>query len=121
MKKQKRFLALLLTGLLTIPASIGAGAEELTSEIYYPGQTVTVDDGVAEDSLSDLTSETLPEAEVPVDETSVYEEEIEKMLAENEIKLAEYEEKVAKCERQFDALKQEKDMVLNTHEDDLLN
>ena len=27
MKKQKRFLALLLTGLLTIPASIGAGAE----------------------------------------------------------------------------------------------
>ena len=48
-------------------------------------------------------------------------EEIEKMLAENEIKLAEYEEKVAKCERQFDALKQEKDMVLNTHEDDLLN
>ena len=48
-------------------------------------------------------------------------EEIERMLAENEIKLAEYEEKVAKCERQFDALKQEKDMVLNTHEDDLLN
>jgi 16S rRNA C967 or C1407 C5-methylase (RsmB/RsmF family) len=48
-------------------------------------------------------------------------EEIEKMLAENEIKLAEYEEKVAKCERQFDALKQEKDMILNTHEDDLLN
>ena len=48
-------------------------------------------------------------------------EEIEKMLAENEIKLAEYEEKVAKCERQFDALKQEKNMILNTHEDDLLN
>lgn len=81
MKKQKRFLALLLTGLLMIPASIGARAEELTSEIYYPGQTVTVDDGAAEDSLSDLTSETLPEAEAPVDETSVYEEEIEKMLA----------------------------------------
>lgn len=48
-------------------------------------------------------------------------EEIEKMLAENEIKLAEYEEKVAKCERQFDALKQEKDMVLNTIDDDVLN
>ena len=48
-------------------------------------------------------------------------EEIEKMLAENEIRLAEYEEKVAKCERQFDALKQEKNMILNTHEDDLLN
>ena len=48
-------------------------------------------------------------------------EEIEKMLAENEIKLAEYEEKVAKCERQFDALKQEKDMVLNNIDDDVLN
>jgi 16S rRNA C967 or C1407 C5-methylase (RsmB/RsmF family) len=48
-------------------------------------------------------------------------EEIEKMLAENEIKLAEYEEKVAKCERQFDALKQEKDMILNTIDDDVLN
>jgi 16S rRNA C967 or C1407 C5-methylase (RsmB/RsmF family) len=48
-------------------------------------------------------------------------EEIEKMLAENEIKLAEYEEKVAKCERQFDALKQEKGIALNTIEDEVLN
>ena len=45
-------------------------------------------------------------------------EEIEKMLAENEIKLAEYEEKVAKCERQFDALKQEKGIALNSIIDD---
>jgi len=48
-------------------------------------------------------------------------EEIEKMLAENEIKLAEYEEKVAKYERQFDALKQEKGIALNTIEDEVLN
>ena len=48
-------------------------------------------------------------------------EEIEKMLAENEIKLAEYEEKVAKCERQFDALKQEKGIALNAIEDEVLN
>lgn len=48
-------------------------------------------------------------------------EEIEKMLAENEIKLAEYEKKVAMCEREFDALKHEKDMILNTIDDDVLN
>ena len=48
-------------------------------------------------------------------------EEIERMLAENEIKLAEYEKKVAMCEREFDALKHEKDMILNTIDDDVLN
>ena len=48
-------------------------------------------------------------------------EEIERMLAENEIKFAEYEKKVAMCEREFDALKHEKDMILNTIDDDVLN
>lgn len=48
-------------------------------------------------------------------------EDIERMLAENEIKLAEYKKKVAKCERDFDALKHEKDMILNTIDDDILN
>ena len=48
-------------------------------------------------------------------------EEIERMLAENEIKLAEYEKKVAMCERESDALKHEKDMILNTIDDDVLN
>ena len=81
MKKQKRFLALLLTGLLMVPASISAGAEELTSEIYYPGQSVTVDDGIVEEDLADLTSETLPEAEEPASEMPSFEEELEKLLA----------------------------------------
>ncbi len=31
------------------------------------------------------------------------------------------EKKVAMCEREFDALKHEKDMILNTIDDDVLN
>ena len=57
----------------------------------------------------------------PIQKIKNEREEIEKMLAENEIKLAEYEKKVAMCEREFDALKHEKDMILNTIDDDVLN
>ena len=48
MKKTKRMLALLLAGLLTVPNAAVLKAEELTSEIYMPGQSVN------EYDLSDL-------------------------------------------------------------------
>ena len=46
---------------------------------------------------------------------------IERQLAENEIKIEEYRRKVAKYEMDMDSMKHEKDMILNSINDDALN
>lgn len=48
-------------------------------------------------------------------------EEIERQLAENEIKIEEYRRKVAKYEMDMDSMKHEKDLVLNSINDNAVN